>query len=177
MSSRLPTSAALPESSFPQDSGPLTQAQSEQRARTDRRTEPTSPWRAFFPTGRRMRNRRGSEHCRSYFVDRFSFGMFLGVGMLILGSLVDAILTVRILQAGGEEINPLMDQLLSHSLEAFVLGKYVLTVVGLPLLLIFKNHYLFGTCFRVGYLVPVAVALYAVLIGYQIVLIHRYVLW
>ena len=54
---------------------------------------------------------------------------------------------------------------------AFLIGKYVLTAVGLPLLLIFKNHCLFGTRFRVGYLILVIVALYLVLIAYQTILI------
>jgi hypothetical protein len=177
MSSSSPTPVVSPESSFPADQEPRPRANVERRAEPDRRQTPTATWRAFLPAGRRMRNRRGSEHRRPYFVDRFSCGMLLGVAMLILASLVDAILTVHILQAGGEEINPLMDRLLSHSVEAFVLGKYVLTVVGLPLLLIFKNYYLFGTRLRVGHLVPAAVATYGVLIGYQILLIHQYVGW
>jgi hypothetical protein len=163
------------DSPFSADSKPRTNG--EQRGQLDRRTTPTTAWRALLPAGRRARNRRGDEHRRPYFVDRFSFATFLGVVMLIVASLVDAILTVHILQAGGEEVNPLMDRLLDHSVEAFVLGKYLLTVVGLPLLLIFKNHYLFGTPLRVGHLIVVAVALYGVLIGYQIMLIHQYVGW
>ena len=46
-------------------------------------------------------------------------------------------------------------------------------MVGLPLLLIFKNYYLFGTRFRVGYLIPLIVVMYLVLIGYQLVLMHQ----
>jgi hypothetical protein len=153
------------------------QSEEEQRARSDRRKKPTSPWDAWRLKGRRMRNRRTNEHRQPYFVDRFSSGMLLCVLMLIVASLVDAALTIRVLRAGGEEVNPLMECLLNHSLEAFVIGKYLLTVVGLPLLLIFKNHYLFGTRLRVGHLIGVAVALYCVLIGYQIVLIENYVGW
>ncbi len=101
--------------------------------------------------------------------------MFIGVLALVIASLVDAILTVQLLFAGGKEINPLMDGLLAYGIGTFVLGKYVLTVAGLPLLLIFKNHYLFGTRLRVGYLVPIVVALYMVLIGYQLMLMHNHV--
>ena len=122
-----------------------------------------------------MAHRRAGEHRRPYFVDRFSPAMLLVVLMLVLASMVDAILTVRVLQAGGDEINPVMDHLLNRGILPFVLGKYLLTVAGLPLLLIFKNHYLFGTRVRVGYLIPVIVALYLVLIGYQIVLIFQHV--
>lgn len=124
-----------------------------------------------------MKNRREEEHKTAYYVDRFSSGMLLCVMLLVFSSLVDAALTIRVLSAGGEEVNPLMDILLNHSIEAFVVGKYLLTVVGLPLLLIFKNHYLFGTPFRVGHLIGVAVALYFVLITYQIALIETCIGW
>ena len=65
-----------------------------------------------------------------------------------------------------------MAGLLEDGIQPFLVIKYALTAGGLPLLLIFQNHYLFGTRVRVGYLIPVTVALYAVLIGYQLMLIH-----
>ena len=147
----------------------------DKRLGSDRRKTPTRPWDAFPPAGQRMAARRASEHRRPYFVDRFSSAMFIVVLTLIVASIVDAILTIRLLEAGAKEINPLMDRLLDHGIRTFLLGKYVLTVGGLPLLLIFKNHYLFGTRIRVGYLIPMAVALYVVLIGYQLVLMQKYV--
>jgi hypothetical protein len=147
------------------------------RAESDRRQQPTSPWAAFPPAGRRLKMRRAAEHRRPYFTDRFSLGMFIGILALIVASLVDAALTVYILHRGGSEVNPLMSTLLDHGISAFVIGKYALTVAGLPFLLIFRNHYLFGTRLRIGYLIPVCVVLYAILIGYQIILIDNRVGW
>jgi hypothetical protein len=145
------------------------------RSLPDRRQSPTSPWWAFCPIGRRQLSRRADEHRQSYFVDRYSPAMFIGVLALVAASLVDAVLTIQLLFAGGKEVNPLMNSLLAYGMGPFVLGKYALTVAGLPLLLIFKNHYLFGTRLRVSYLIPMTVALYMVLIGYQLVLMHRHV--
>ena len=139
----------------------------ERRNVPDRRQKPTSPWGAFSWAGRRRQNRRADEHRRSYFVDCFSPAMLIGVLALVSASLVDAVLTVQLLNAGGKEINPLMDRLLAYGAGYFLLGKYLLTVAGLPLLLVFKNHYLFGTRLRVGHLIPVIVALYLMLIVYQ----------
>jgi hypothetical protein len=156
---------------------PLSASETDRRAQSDRREKPTSPWAAFPPAGYRMRNRRVEEHRQPYFTDRFSPLIFLGILMLIAATFVDAGLTVYVLRGGGSEVNPLMDRLLSHSIEAFVIGKYLLTVVGLPVLLIFRNHYLFGTQLRVGHLIPVSVALYAVLIGYQVILIDQRIGW
>ena len=103
--------------------------------------------------------------------------MLICVLTLVLASLVDAGLTVYVLYGGGSEVNPLMNYLLSHSVATFVVGKYVLTVVGLPVLLIFQNHYLFGTRIRVGYLIPASVAMYTLLIGYQFILIDQRIGW
>jgi hypothetical protein len=158
--------------SIPQD-----QSCADRREQLDRRQEPTSPWAAFPPAGMRMKQRREQEHRQPYFVDRFSPGMLLCVLMLVIASLVDAALTVHVLYGGGSEVNPLMGYLLSHGITAFVTGKYVLTVIGLPVLLIFQNHYLFGTRLRVGRLIPICVALYIALIGYQIILISQRVGW
>lgn len=148
----------------------------ERRIQPDRRQTPTSPWQAFSWTGgRRHGNRRADEHRRCYFVDRFSAAMLIGVLALVAASLLDAALTVQLLFVGGKEINPLMDGLLAYGIGPFVVGKYLLTVAGLPLLLVFKNHRFFGTRFRVGYLIPLLVALYCVLIAYQLVLMHGHV--
>jgi hypothetical protein len=157
----------------PSDSAAL--APIEKRSQSDRREQPTSAWAAFPPAGARMGNRRTEEHRRPYFVDRFTPTMLAFILMLLLATILDAILTLRLVEAGGDEINPLMDWLLDHGMLAFLLGKYVLTAIGLPLLLIFKNSYLCGTRIRIGYLIPATVALYAVLIGYQLLLMHWHV--
>lgn len=147
----------------------------EKRSGADRRRSPTGLSGCLPLAGRRKAQRRAEEHRQPYFVDRFSPMLLALVLMLLLASLIDAVLTIRLIQAGGTEINPLMDHLLSLGVLPFILGKYALTAIGLPLLVVFKNFYLFGTRFRVGYLFPVLLAMYGLLIGYQLVLMHRYV--
>jgi hypothetical protein len=139
----------------------------------DRRKRPTSPWAAFRLRGRRRRHRRAEDHRRPYFVDRFGARTRVLVLLLALATLADGVLTLHLLDAGCEEANPLLDSLLREGAATFLVGKYVLTVAGLPLLLVFQNHYLFRTRFRVGYLLPLFVALYAVLLAYQCLLCVR----
>ncbi len=143
----------------------------DQRREPDRRKERTRVWGAFPPAGWRMRARRAAEHRRPYFVDRFSATFFVLIIAVLVLCVVDGVLTLELLQRGGEEFNPLMGWLLVHGMRSFLVGKYALTAVGLPLLLIFKNYYLFRTRFRVGHLLPIIVALYLVLIAYQTLLI------
>jgi hypothetical protein len=136
----------------------------------DRRTRPTTFWDVFRCRGRRTRNRRLDEHRRPYFVDRFTLATLILVLVLLFSTIIDGIFTVYLLDANCEEVNPVMSYLLAQGLVPFFLGKYTLTAAGIPVLLIFKNHYLFRTRFRAGYLIPILVPLYMCLIGYQIYL-------
>jgi hypothetical protein len=161
-----PLDLTTPSSDLPSSAGP------ERRTLPDRRNKPTGPWGAFWPTGRRRALRRAAEHCRPYFVDRFSPTTFVLIVLLLAATVVDAVLTIHLLRAGAEEMNPLMEGLLHYGVQRFVVVKYLLTATGLPLLLIYQHHRLFGTRVRVAHLLPVAVALYGVLIGYQVLLLH-----
>src|SRR5262249_52443160 len=114
-----------------------------ERETADRRHQPTSPWAAFRGGGRRMHNRRSAEERRDYFVDRFSTAAFLWVMLLLTLSIVDGVITLQLLDVDCQEINPFMSYLLRRGSTAFMLGKYVLTAAGIPILLIFKNFSLF----------------------------------
>jgi hypothetical protein len=142
------------------------------RGRTDRRRRPTKAWDAFRPRGRRVRPRRDEERQGPYFVDLIDTSTFVLAVLLLLLTVLDGAVTLILLGAGCEEVNPAMGYLLRQGPTHFLLGKYLLTTAGLPFLLIFRHFTLFGTRFRVGYLLPVFVALYLVLLGYQVTLMY-----
>jgi Domain of unknown function (DUF5658) len=142
------------------------------RGPSDRRRRPTSPWGAFRHKGRRAYPRREEERRLPYFVDRIDPTMFVLAVLLLILTIVDGTITLLLLGANCEEINPAMGYLLRRGPLHFLLGKYILTTAGLPFLLIFQNFTLFRTRFRVGYLIPVFVALYLILLGYQIALMN-----
>jgi hypothetical protein len=145
----------------------------ENRFGPDRRVSPTSPLDAFRYGGRRSRVRRQVEREVSYFVDRFDpLTLAIVVAILCL-CLVDGILTIELLDARCVEINPFMGYLLDMGHREFLVGKYVLTALGLPLLVLYKNWKLFGTRFRAGYLLPIVLVLYVMLIIYQIQLFQH----
>jgi len=142
------------------------------QTRSDRRRRPTSPWSAFGHGGRRVRPRRDQDRGRGYFVDQIDGRTFLLAVLLLVLTLTDGAITLLLLEAGCEEINPAMSYLLSRGPLYFLLGKYALTTAGLPFLLIFRHFTLFRTRFRVGHLLPVFVGMYLVLLGYQIALMQ-----
>ena len=144
-----------------------------QRDRTDRRSRPTGAWDAFRRRGRRVRARRDDERQAPHFVDLIDASTFVLAVLLLLLTVVDGAVTLVLLGSGCEEVNPAMGYLLRRGPTQFLMGKYLLTTAGLPFLLIFRHFPLFRTRFRVGYLLPIFVVLYLVLLGYQVALIHK----
>ena len=146
----------------------------DRRMLSDRRLAATRAWDTLAGIGRRFRLRRAEEHGSPYFVDRFPFSTLAAIVTLLLMSIVDAVITIHLIPAGCCEVNPLMAALLDWGVLPFLVGKYVLTAAGLPVLLVFKNFTLFGTRFRVGYLIPVLVGLYVLLLIYQSALLRAH---
>jgi Domain of unknown function (DUF5658) len=138
----------------------------------DRRRRPTSPLDCLRLDGRRRLPRRGADRSGAYFVDRFDAGILaLVVGLLGL-TIADGVLTIELLDLNSEELNPIMAHLLGRGVFAFLMGKYLLTATGLPFLVVFQHYRLFGSRFRVGWLLPMFVGLYLVLLFYQWNLLH-----
>ena len=105
--------------------------------------------------------------------ERFPISACLLVFTLISLTLADGIFTLLLLDHHFEEANPAMRLLLRRGPIAFVVGKYALTVVGLPILLIFRRRRLFLPWLRVEHILPTLVAFYVVLLIYQISLLSR----
>jgi hypothetical protein len=137
------------------------------RVQTDRRMRPTSPFDALRLRGRRLWPRREQERRGAYFVDRFDALTLAVIVTLLMLTIADGVLTIELLDTNSEEMNPVMARLLLHGHRAFLLGKYVLTAFGLPFIVVYKNYPMFGTRFRIGFLLPIFVGLYVVLIFYQ----------
>lgn len=136
----------------------------------DRRRRPTGPLDAFRPRGRRARVRRASERGQVHFFDRFHAAELACIVSILGLTIVDGLLTVELVGVHCEEANPVMKYMLNQGHGMFFIAKYILTALGMPFLLIFKNHLMFGTRFRVGFFFPVILALYLILVAYQIML-------
>lgn len=138
-----------------------------ERRGPDRRRRPTSPLDALRLHGRRCRPRRIEERTRPYFVDRFNTGVLALIVALLGLTIADGVLTIELLDLNSEEVNPIMAYLLGWGAFEFLMGKYLLTASGLPLLVVYQHYPLFRSRFRVGWLLPIFVALYFVLLFHQ----------
>ncbi|MDG3007702.1 DUF5658 family protein [Paludisphaera mucosa] len=121
--------------------------------------------------GDRIGNRRQEDEQRYLYFDRFPTTTFVLILSLLSLTLIDGVLTLRLLEEHFVEANPVMHALLQRGPVSFILGKYALTVFGLPFLLIFGRRQVFLPCLRVGHVLPAAVGLYLLLLSYQIRLI------
>jgi Domain of unknown function (DUF5658) len=137
------------------------------RQAKDRRLRPTSPLDSLRFGGRRLRPRRAQERHGPYFIDQFDALTLALVVTLLALTILDGILTIELLDTNSEEVNPVMAHLLVKGNNAFLIGKFILTAAGLPFLVAYKNHPMFGTRFRAGFFLPLFVSLYIVLVFYQ----------
>jgi Domain of unknown function (DUF5658) len=137
------------------------------RMQTDRRLQPTSPADALRLRGRRVWPRREQERSGAYFVDRFDALTLAVIVTLLALTIADGVLTIELLDTNSEEMNPIMARLILQGHQTFLVGKYVLTAAGLPFIVVYKNYRMFGTRFRIGYVLPIFVGLYIALISYQ----------
>jgi len=97
---------------------------------------------------------------------------WLAVALLIMVlSVTDAALTLRLLERGALEANPFMAMLLNASDRAFAVIKVGLTAAGVTLLTLVVRVRAFGRL-RVGILMYALLAAYAVLVSYELWLLR-----
>lgn len=84
--------------------------------------------------------------------------LYLALAILLM-SCIDALLTLNILEAGGRELNGLMDWLIRYNTDWFVATKIAITGLGVVLLTLAVNRHFLGR-------VPVIHLLCAFCIGY-----------
>ncbi len=92
----------------------------------------------------------------------------LAMIVALLGlTILDGVLTLELIDLNSEEINPVMAHLIRRGDVAFLMGKYILTAIGIPFLVVYQHYPLFRTRFRVGWLLPIFLGLYLILLFYQ----------
>ena len=111
---------------------------SDRRKNTDRRDAPTRGWDSLLGFYRRTQGRRKGES-ENVYVDSYTRqDVALTLGVLIL-NILDAFFTLRWLEMGGGEGNPLMEMLIRANDMLFLLQKCIVVGLWLIILVIHKN--------------------------------------
>ena len=129
-------------------------------------------WRTVFfgfLRSRRRDTRRGADDDVVFLDWHHPWLFFLAVGTMLL-SCVDAIMTLRLLDAGMIEANPIMAALLGRGTVVFTASKMVLTGTSI-LVLVFLAKARFLNRFRTGVLLTIFFSIYCCLVCYEFVIL------
>ena len=111
----------------------------EKRRGRDRRTHQFPKWRYLFFSGRRAHARRQEDLHRTFYFDRYSSNLFAAIVAILMLSVLDALLTLYLIDNGSTELNPVMSYFIEYGPYVFMGAKYLLTCTGVIILLLFRN--------------------------------------
>lgn len=157
----------------PQDDAIRLPAALENRRGKDRRINRKSSLKYLLFNGRRERIRREEDKGKVFFFDRYNPKLFAAIAAILMLSITDALLTLILIANGSSELNPVMAYFLQHSLLHFIIAKYMLTSIGVVVLLIFKNVFLNRMRIYTHSLFSAVIFAFAAVVVWEIYLIIR----
>jgi hypothetical protein len=111
----------------------------EKRSGKDRRTHRFPKLKYLVFAGRRAGVRRKEDWDGAFYFDRYSSNIFAAIVLILLLSVLDALLTLYLIDRGSTELNPVMSYFLKYGPFVFMGAKYFLTCMGVVILLLFRN--------------------------------------
>ena len=145
----------------------------ERRSGMDRRRKSPFNRRSLFWGGRRESGRRYTDRQRPLLADRYQQSLFGVIALILFLSVIDAILTLFLINHGAIELNPVMAFYLDLGPYTFLWVKYALTCAGLMILLVFHNRFLNSMGIKAGAFLYVALAAFVSVVSWEIYLISR----
>jgi len=109
------------------------------RSGKDRRTKSGFNIRSLLFGGKREKIRRQVDVRRIFYVDHYSPELFFTIVSILLLCVIDALLTLTLLDRGAQEVNPVMAYFLQFGPYTFFTFKYLLTIIPIICLLMFRN--------------------------------------
>ena len=109
------------------------------RSGKDRRTKSGFNIRSFLFGGKRENIRRQEDIKRIFYVDNYSPKLFAVIVSILFLCVIDALLTLSLLNHGAYETNLVMAFFLKFGPYTFFTSKYLLTFIPVICLLMFRN--------------------------------------
>jgi hypothetical protein len=126
-------------------------------------------------SGRRRSIRRRRDRAAVYHPDRYSSILFGMIVSILFLSVVDAYLTLFLIDHGAAELNPLMAFYLDIGPQAFLLVKYGLTSSSVLVLLLLSNFLLPGLKINTGSMFMIIFTVFASVVAWELYLVIRHV--
>lgn len=140
---------------------------------SDRRRTRASWLSSYRWTGRRKSHRRTPDSV-VHLLDHYDRRLLAPSLTILLLCVVDALLTLSLLERGAVEINLVMRFLIEEGVVAFIVTKYLMTASSLVWLVIHNNFRLFRH-FRVHHAIYACAGIYVSLLIYELVLLRTLV--
>jgi len=145
----------------------------DKRSGTDRRSHDVPEIKSLFIYGRRKKFRRQDDKYKISYFDQYSSAIFVAIVLILLLSIIDALLTLFLIDHGASEINPIMAYFLKFGPFTFMSVKYFLTCYSVIILLIFNNIFLRKIKIYTRSLFSYAVGVFMIVIGWELFLTFR----
>ena len=113
----------------------------------DRRKQPTPALSGFTVRGQRRGFRRKGEEERGGYIDRYGPGLFFLIVLIVGFNVLDAWLTMIVLENGGWETNPVVRSVIQLYGHRFWIWKFAIVSVPLILLCLHSKFRLADTCY------------------------------
>jgi len=120
----------------------------EQRSTQDRRQNQIPFFRVVLSKGKRCSHRRADDYKRVTVLDQYHPFLLIFTLTVLSLSLLDAVLTLTLLERGALELNPVMRYYITLGHGTFVIVKFGLT--ALPLIIMVVVHPIISARYRIG---------------------------
>jgi Domain of unknown function (DUF5658) len=145
----------------------------DRRSGKDRRRRTIPAIKSLFIYARRKERRRQDDKSKTSYLDQYSPALLAPIVFILLLSVIDAFLTLFLVDCGASEINPVMAYFLKFGPFTFMSVKYFLTSYAVIVLLIFNNVYFRKLKIYTRSLFSCAIGMFVIVIGWELFLMFR----
>jgi len=145
----------------------------DRRSGKDRRSNDVPSAKSLFIYRSRKKVRRKDDKYKMSYLDQYGSGIFIAIVLLLFLSIIDAFLTLFLIDHGASEINPIMAYFLKFGPITFVSFKYFFTSYSILVLLIFSNFFIRKLKIYTHSLFSYAVGMFMIVIGWELFLMSR----
>ena len=145
----------------------------DRRSGKDRRSNGVPSAKSLFIYRRRKKVRRKDDKYKMSYLDQYGSGIFIAIVLLLFFSIIDAFLTLFLIDHGASEINPIMAYFLKFGPFTFLSFKYFITSYSILVLLIFSNYFIRKLKIYTHSLFSYAVGTFMIVIGWELFLMSR----
>ena len=145
----------------------------DRRSGKDRRSNDVPNAKSLFIYRRRKKVRRKDDKYKMSYLDQYDSRLFIAIVLLLFFSIIDAFLTLFLIDHGASEINPIMAYFLKFGPVTFLSFKYFFTSYSILVLLIFSNFFIKKLKIYTYSLFSYALGTLIIVIGWELFMMSR----